>query len=752
MLNFALKGTFQDKSGYEWDYYRDDQLDPNPDPNAFYIIPRPQFVMNNNLPSIGITTYQTSGTDNGSGVCRFDVELSVPGDIEDQISQAIMGNATKFPGVTKPNFISLALNPGNQAGFSLMINGSNTTFMCQASNYGSNVASFLIQLSKTQLQAMNAALVNQGGAFDLLYYLSVPARLQGVSAILTFDSAVAYQYQVTQPTYDSWGDQTSPGSVHSMLQESASSSVNITWGIENPPQTLVKDVTAWANSTLADLVSAEVEQAIKLQGIQSGESFNINEVSSFTNTYAENMVVNWLIQPTATLPSFPNLGLNIIDFTQTVNTQQQVMTVATNIPFAADNDKLARGTGPGGVSSPALIKSVDITVYYPTIPTGQTTFKLTANGSKTVTAGYDTTQGADWAISYVVNYEQNPSQPTIPSVGDKVTSIERNTYTLQVQECGILTVEFDASQAFSSEGLKPIEVDVNFSYVTDQGVNPINQVLKFFPTNTKQTITSLQAFPINKGYNYQVTYVFPGSVTYAAPLVQNKTGFQQIIQAADAMHSVNLIVFESANQATNDPLLEVTVNMWYDGTVNTPSNFAGTLPTKASPAVFTLTPNPDGKGNLIARDVFVGLATADQPLMYAATIDSGTGEVDIAAQPIENTQPSIMVTATQRYFTVEISPAAIAWGTAAFCSVEVLITPTVAQGTASSGNGTLPQQAFTWNKGELGSKYVTLAIQNGNVVSYNCEVNYITPGKVTQTLTTTALKDVIFNIQATSGK
>ena len=40
MLDFSRHGTFQDGTGYDWDYFGDDQ-----DAQAFYIVPRPQFAM-----------------------------------------------------------------------------------------------------------------------------------------------------------------------------------------------------------------------------------------------------------------------------------------------------------------------------------------------------------------------------------------------------------------------------------------------------------------------------------------------------------------------------------------------------------------------------------------------------------------------------------------------------------------------------------------------------------------------------------
>lgn len=755
MLNFALKGTYQDPTGYSWDYYRDDQLDPNPDPNAFYIIPRPQFVTDAaGNPSFGILCYQTDGSDNGSGYCRFDVELSVPDNIRTAIAAAIKNNPTKFPNVTNPSFISLALNRPSSAAFNLVVNGDTYTFTAAASNFGSNVASFLVAMTKDQLNTFTATFSKAGGALDITYYLSVPARLQGVSAQLSFDSSIAYQYQVTQPTYDSWGDQTSPGSVQKLLNESASSKVTVTWGMSNPPADLKADVANWANETLANLVTAEVQKTIALQGLQSNNSFNINEVSSFTANYAENMVIDWLIQPTATLPAFPDMKLNIDNFMTTVNEQQQQMTVTTNLPFYSDSK--GQSNVPvlqsGGLSNPAYIASVNITVSYPGLPQADASYTFNANGSKTFTTPYNSGAGDSWSMKYTANYQD----PNMAAVSGTINNITTGIFELKVEEAGILNVVFDASNVFVAQGqtVLPTEIDIAFSYINGQEplANAIQQkaTIKASQTDKTATIASLQPMPISTSYNYQLTYLFPGGVSFTAPLVQNQNGFRQNLLAANIIHSTGLIVYVPASQATTDPVFDATVNMWYQQPPTVPPGFPSNQPTKDAPAVFTITPNPDGSGNLFGRNTFEGLLSGDQPLMYSASIDSASGQIDINAQPVQNTQASIMVSPTQRYFTVEINSDSIDWTKAGYIAVEVLLTATIAPGSTQGQPVTKPQAACTWNKGETGSKYLTYPIMDGNVVTYSCTLNYLYGNSNTHTETQGNLSDVIFNIPATT--
>jgi hypothetical protein len=108
-----------------------------------------------------------------------------------------------------------------------------------------------------------------------------------------------------------------------------------------------------------------------------------------------------------------------------------------------------------------------------------------------------------------------------------------------------------------------------------------------------------------------------------------------------------------------------------------------------------------------------------------------------------------MVTPTQRYFTIEISPDAIDWSEAAFKSVQVLVRTRITQGSAPSPPPDQPSdRAFTWNTGETGSKYATYSIQDGNEVRYDWEASYIIPGQTVQTATGREALEPILNIPA----
>ena len=252
----------------------------------------------------------------------------------------------------------------------------------------------------------------------------------------------------------------------------------------------------------------------------------------------------------------------------------------------------------------------------------------------------------------------------------------------------------------------------------------------------RATFTSFLGVPLTTTYNYTATFVYVNGFTYTAPTVSGNTGFSQTIYAPAAVHSTEITILIS----NNDPnqILEANVNVWYPSTPNIPN--IAQQPTQASPTQFQLMPSGTGSYTW-ANDTFDGFINGDEPLMYSATITAVSGQTLIDSQMIENDQPSIEITTTQRYFTLQIDPSAINWNTATFTSVQVLVNPTVA-GVAQ------PQKAFTWNKGEMSPQYLTLSMQFGNAVSYTWSATYITSGQSTQGSASGSSSNTILDVPA----
>lgn len=725
MLNISQQGTYQDPSGYQWTFYQDDVT-----PTVFYIVPRPQFAYDSNgKPIFQIVRYSTNDTNNGSGYCHIGVELAVP----DSVQAAIVPLIAQQFGIANPMFSAMSYNPSGQSFLVFTFAGSTTTIPASASAFGSNQATFVMQLSKAELDSVAAVFTTAGGTYEVQYNLSVPARLPAVTAMVSFNSAIAYQYQVTQPVHHTWGKDT-PGYAVATLQASGASSVNLTWGIANPPASLVQSVTSWANATLADMVAAEVQEQMQIQGMTSSESFNISTVSSFTNTYKDNQVVNWCIQPQQLLPSLTDLGLNIADFSTTVNTQKQVMTISTNLPFQQDD---LNGANQDQFKA-MLVKEMTVTVNYPGLPQAQATYTFTKNGSQVFTAPYDTQQGPTWGLTYTVTYVGGAAP-----VSGTIVDIDQGQYTLSLGAAGIFTVKFDAQQAFTgSPSTNPLtQLEIALSFLNADGSGPfINQTQVIKRTDIPQTgtITSLLGVPMTSRYNYTVTYVYANDLTFTAPAQTNQTGFTQYIQAAAAIHMTEVVIVLPATD--QNIILDADVNMWYPSAPNIPGVTG--QPTASNPTVFNLTPQQQGT-MVYARDTFNGFINGNQPLMYSASINALSGQINTGPVMVANTTPSVMISTTQRYFTLQVVPTAIDWSTAPFQSVQVIATATVA-GVAQA------PLAMTWNSGDNNPQYMTVPMQVGQAVSYSWNATYISTGKAPQTVSGTS-SNPILNIPPTPG-
>lgn len=711
MLNISEKNTYTDPNRFSWEYYGDDT-----DSNTYYVVPRPQFVMDGSDPSFQIVKFQTDDPKtSGSGYCRFDVMLAVPADVQAAIAAQIGGT---------PNVEALAENRGGMAAFTYTSSGQPVTVSAPVSAFGSDVASFVLELTANQLTAFETAFTTSGGAGEIKFYLTVPARLPAVKAVLSFDSSIAFQYQVTQPSFNEWGDETDPGSVQKLLQASSSSKVVITWGIANPPAQLEQDVADWANTTLASQVQAQVQQEMQLQGLSSGDSFNINEVSSFTSEYDTNEVVDWVVEPTEALPSFTDMGLEITNFEGTADQRQQVMTVTTQLEFQG-NPQDAKATN-------QQVTSVEVTAVYPGLSQADGSHTFEANGNVTFATPYSPDQGPAWDLEYTANYTGNA-----PSVAGRVQGITQGNYTLTLPDVGALAVTFDATDAFAATN-PPDSVLVNISFPNQDGHGtPYSEPITLDSKTQTGSVSSFSAVPLTSGYSYQAVYKF-GSTVVSGPLNTNVNGSKQTIPAAAGLHETGLIVYVPAD--AGNPVLEVDVDMFYAGQPQTIPGGPDTYPSKESPAQFKLIP---GDKNF-ALDSFEGLINGNQPLVYSATITSGSGQVGIDAQLIANGYSSILVNPTQRYYTLEVNVDAIDWDSVTFKTVEVLIKP-------AGGLPTTAEQTLTWNENESGSQYLTWAVQEAKLkhVQYMWQATYYIPNEnAQQTTMSAATADILLPVPA----
>src|SRR5258708_7079389 len=202
MLSISTQATYQDGTGNDWVYYQDDTQS-----NVFYIVPSVQFIMDDaGNPSFSIVTYLTDDSNNGSGVVTIGVELSVSAAIESALSAQIANPLS----ISNAQFNALQYNPGSMAYLNFVTGSQTIQYAAAATQFGSNQATFVLQLNATQLQSLVAQFSQTGATYQVQYTLTVPARMPGVTAVLSFNSTIPSQHQPSPPTSNASAHPTPP--------------------------------------------------------------------------------------------------------------------------------------------------------------------------------------------------------------------------------------------------------------------------------------------------------------------------------------------------------------------------------------------------------------------------------------------------------------------------------------------------------------------------------------------------------------
>lgn len=759
MLSFTRQGTYEDKANYNWVYYGDDT-----NHNLFYIVPRPAFVMDENgNPVFQLVTYKTNdSTTNGSGYCSFQVQLTVPA----EINQAIMSDiAHKFTDAPNPILNTLPYNPGNKATIYYYdaATQQDTGIDVTASDYGSNVASFLIHLDAKGVSTFTTAFSAPGGALKVTYAMSAPVRLPAVTAVLTFDSTIALNYQKTvYRDKNVWGETTSTRTeINETLSQSEASTVTITWGIPNPPQDLVDRVTSWANQELETLIANEVEQAYQAWNADHPEgTFDLSLVSSFNMTFSENMVINWYIQPTTTLPSLTDLGKTPANFFSTADDRQFVLTINANVPFATSHAATLAADGNTQSASPnvftdgdALVENLVVTVTYPNVSNTKTktnSYTFTANSdTATFIAPYDPTQGYQYGLNYTVTYSYKDAsgKQQTNKVTKSLLAMTAAQYTISLVEAGILRVTFDGSHIGFGKDLDRAQVQFYFaSLSSDQ--QPINEEFVLNATTLSEVVRSFTAAPIDTNYTYQVTYFLGNNKSVAAPSVTTN-GPNIVLNSPFQQKQIGLLLTGAASVVQ-----EVDVQVWFNDTPNLLSQVLGELttsmvlddalaepPTESAPGYYTLTP-PANQGEQTNRATFSQLVIdANSPFNLQATLIMADGSVqDIPQIALASNLPMVVFSKGYTYFTVQIDPGLIDWTKDSVQQVQVNLSFLDASGKPQQ------TQSHLFNPKALAPAYYSYRAPISQSLSYKWNATYSYTNESNKTIADTTGSNSILSL------
>ncbi|HEX8354982.1 MAG TPA: hypothetical protein VF611_18900 [Pyrinomonadaceae bacterium] len=673
MLDILKRGTVAVGSD-TWEYHGD-----NVDPSTFYVTPQPVWVINNNLPEIQIVQYETSDSSNGSGYCTLQVELGVPDAVMPSIISDIQ---TRFQ-VASPMFLMIPFQTGTLVTLTIPDGeGGTTGLQASGTDFGSNTAIFQVELTADQMKTVKTALAKVGASpLEIQYSIIVPAMMAAVTAVLSFDSTTAFNYEVTAQEHTHWAHSSSwTYDIQEQLTQSNASTITVTKTDPNLPDSVVDSIRNWGQATIASMVTQQVQEALALQSNASGtQSFSINQVASFSETYQQNDVILWRLQPQSLLPSFGDMGLTVDQINSlepTVDKRQFVAVVTPQCAFKGNsgatlNSSIQPGNNPF-LTNVKLIDHIDVTITYPTLTTSASrTHTFKDNTPFTWQGDWDDTAGGVFTLNYNAVYEDDTA------VAGEVDKVDASAYTLTLASIGTLNVTFDASRFFHTESTVVSKVTVDFIF-TIPGQPPFLQSTTLDSQAPQFTFSSVSPAPITTNYVYTVTYLFHTNVK-ANPYTtdaKQQNGQWVRLDEPDLQQSFNVAVM--IGPSTDPNIVEATINFFYDGKPyfpNIPASADLPAPTDNSPIQLNF-PLGGSTATLQQQSVTFFANTKATPLTVNASLIDGQGN-QVQIGPFDfspQTVSLLLINEAKQFAFLEANPTIIDWTTKPLTGIRVHIT------------------------------------------------------------------------------
>ncbi|SIT45451.1 conserved hypothetical protein [Paraburkholderia ribeironis] len=517
-----LKYDFGGRS-YTIQIYNDNQ-----DAKKYYIVPQPQFA----VAASGLPEFSLQQFTNGkvvSGQCNFQTVLQTPPGAIEAVrnkfgSDVRIGGWDWTLGTTWFNY-QYPDDQGQVHRYSAVAWPSlapTTSDIGQASAR----ASFSISLPS---QAAVAAFINafsspgDGGTYDVQYQMHVPGSLPGVTVTVGFDSLVAYEYERTiHIDRNVWGSETSRTvEVNQYLSQSQSGKIDYVWGKIDPMSPQGQAITNWAQQTLQNAVTQSVNSTIAMMQANnpSGNdyTFSMSQVSSFSYTYSQNSVVDWIAQSSTLLPAFSkdvwDRLYEVVDYSPL-----SVVFQITNVDLIA-----------------AQIASVQVLVQSPSGNDSETLTKGTTSWTfeRPAFINPDGSPDLSYSYKYVVTYTDRTSyvSKTIPG---NAAAEGQASVTFTAGDLAALAVTFETQDikfGTTAQSVRHVQVDFVFvnTNVAPGQVAQAKTLTNLFYSNEKWNVSFLTALPYATNYTYSVTYVMgDGSSVALAPSEPTNTNYVPI--------------------------------------------------------------------------------------------------------------------------------------------------------------------------------------------------------------------------------
>lgn len=449
------------------------------DDNLCYVQPTPKFanqiVGDETIPIFSLLEYTVQSGDNHA-TCSFTVELAVSPEatqaVREALPNAIFG---QFDWISADIFLSFTMD------------GEDYTFSVSPSLVGSNQAAFILDLNNSALVKFFIGNFGPGApdisTLNISYDVVSLAKLQAVKATVKYDATKAIAYEKTvQTSKNMWGSVTSRRvTVRQNLKASDAGETILDWGIPDPSNEFQQRVNDWAFATLEGLVDQAVNDAVLQLGPNGADSYTSEYTASFSRSYEENQVIEWVIAPTDFLVA-ASISNNWDAHHQKVDFRRLV----SNINVLGD-------------MRAANVDSIDVTINYADVnkthsfdANNESSWTFDVEGRKNAEGNFD----PEYGYTYKVNFTDGGSFTT-----EKVLTKE-TAVSITLADLGFVNVTFDGSNI----DFETIDsVDVNFIFTTPKGSPNINKTQRITDDEPQTTFNSDVRIP---GQNFTYTYGF----------------------------------------------------------------------------------------------------------------------------------------------------------------------------------------------------------------------------------------------------
>lgn len=349
--------------------------DANPD--LYYVLPSiPRFRLQNGVPVFKLIRYrlpiEREDKKKGGGFVMFDTELAVSDDKMKKLKDVLDERAKK-------RFSDLHLKgTPPEATFGTMTYVRGTAGMLlekddvliekvlgagKPSLYGSNVASFAVELTPEGTAVFEAAMQGQGASMvSVVYQIYFWVKLPPLEATVWFNSSQFYSfYQKVDIDWNLWGDDSYREKQSEIFRESQSGGTDIRFDfvLPDPDQDKkLKDrIRDWAQRTLEDMVQKGMIESIAPvtddkrkvpDGIEHlTRDITTTKAKSFRQTYRENNSAEWNLNPQGNLGTLTGMtdasgkALQWKDFSVTIDADDPFFkTLNVTVQTNADFDRL----------------------------------------------------------------------------------------------------------------------------------------------------------------------------------------------------------------------------------------------------------------------------------------------------------------------------------------------------------------------------------------------------------------------------